>query len=89
VFDGIVGDRQASEEELRRALKRGEFAVSYQPKVLLETGVLAGAEALVRWHHPEHGLLAAERFMTPAERSGLIVPIGWWVLREACEQAAT
>lgn len=89
VFDGTARDRPAPEEDLRQALERGEFTVHYQPKITLETGVLAGAEALVRWRHPERGLLAAEGFMTLAERSGLIVPIGQWVLGEACEQAAT
>lgn len=89
VFDGTARDRPAPEEDLRQALERGEFTVHYQPKITLETGVLAGAEALVRWRHPERGLLAAEGFMTLAERSGLIVPIGRWVLGEACEQAAT
>ncbi len=88
MFDGAARDRQAPEEDLRQALERGEFTVHYQPKITLETGVVAGAEALVRWRHPERGLLAAGSFMTLAERSGLIVPIGLWVLGEACKQAA-
>ena len=89
VFDGTTKGCPAPVEDLRQALERGEFTVHYQPKITLETGVLAGAEALVRWRHPERGLLAAEGFMTLAERSGLIVPIGRWVLGEACKQAAT
>ena len=75
------------EGELRRALERGEFRVFYQPKALMETGEIVGAEALLRWEHPERGLLAPDDFVALAEETGLVVPIGRWVLEEACRQA--
>ena len=74
--------------ELREALERREFVLHYQPKFDLRRGVAVGAEALLRWNSPTRGLLTPERFLALAEHAGLIVPIGEWVLDEACRQAA-
>jgi len=80
-------ERQSIEEGLRRALERQEFALHYQPKVNLNTGQITGAEALLRWTHPIRGLVPPAQFIPVAEDCGLILPIGNWVLREACKQA--
>lgn len=72
------------ETDLRRALRRHEFQLRYQPIVSLDSGALLGFEALVRWRHPERGLLLPAEFLGRAEETGLIVPLGRWVIREAC-----
>jgi diguanylate cyclase (GGDEF)-like protein len=83
----LVGERLALEHGLRRAIARHEFLLHYQPKVELRTGEITGVEALIRWRHPEHGVVPAAPFIRVAEQCGLIVPIGRWVLVEACRQA--
>ena len=80
-------ERQSIEEDLRRALKREEFCVLYQPKIDLKTGEVAGAEALIRWIHPTRGMIPPAQFISVAEECGLILPIGAWVMREVCRQA--
>ena len=80
-------ERQTIEGGLRRALERQEFALHYQPKINLSTGEVSGAEALIRWTHPTRGLVCPAQFIPVAEDCGLILPIGNWVLREACKQA--
>jgi diguanylate cyclase (GGDEF)-like protein/PAS domain S-box-containing protein len=80
-------ERQSIEENLRRALERQEFTLHYQPKIRLRTGEITGAEALLRWSHPVRGPVSPTQFIPVAEDCGLILPIGQWVLREACKQA--
>ena len=80
-------ERQSIEEGLRGALAKREFELLYQPKVNLKTGAVVGVEALIRWRHPDQGLVEPAQFVSIAEDCGLIRPIGRWVVHEACRQA--
>ena len=74
------------ENDLRKALKNDEFILYYQPIVYLKNNTIQGFEALVRWRHPKRGIVSPEKFISLAESTGLIVPLGFWVLKEACQQ---
>jgi diguanylate cyclase (GGDEF)-like protein/PAS domain S-box-containing protein len=90
VFDDAMHETAKAnlrlETELRLALQRSEFRVFYQPVMDIVGGKLSGFEALVRWEHPGHGLMTPEQFLAVAEETGLIIPIGWWVMETACTQ---
>ena len=92
LFDIAMRDRAVEslviEQELQQAIEQGELRLFYQPAVDLSTGEVVGAEALVRWQHPTRGLLTPDKFLQVAEESGLIVPMGAWVVGEACRRLA-
>ncbi|MFC6478089.1 putative bifunctional diguanylate cyclase/phosphodiesterase [Pseudomonas asuensis] len=85
----LIISRRRLESDLRQALERDELSLHFQPRYSLTGDRLTGFEALLRWHHPEHGLLMPDRFIALAEDTGLIVPIGNWVLMSACKIAAS
>ena len=84
----IAFEKLSLEGQLRRAIETGQFVLHYQPKVDVATGAIHGVEALIRWDHPEWGLVAPGRFISLAEEMGLITAIGDWVLEESCRQCA-
>jgi diguanylate cyclase (GGDEF)-like protein len=86
-MDNRLRERRAIQRELRSAVDRNEFRLHYQPLAKID-GEVIGFEALVRWHHPQRGMVSPATFIPVAEESGLIIPVGEWVLREACREAA-
>src|SRR5262249_36402730 len=92
VFDegmrGRAVARLEMESDLRRAIEEEQFLLYYQPQVSLKTGKVVGYEALVRWNHPHRGIVMPGEFLPVAEETGLIIPLGRWVTREACRQMA-
>src|SRR6478609_7907012 len=87
-MDKRLQSRRALELDLRKAIANGEFELYYQPILYLQTGKVSGFEALLRWNHPERGMVSPMDFIPLAEETGLILPLGEWVLRTACTQAA-
>jgi diguanylate cyclase (GGDEF)-like protein/PAS domain S-box-containing protein len=85
----LAAERVATEASLHLALAGNQFELVYQPIIALDDGHMTGVEALLRWHHPEKGLVLPDQFMSTAEDTGLVVPVGRWALEEACRQIAT